>query len=77
MKAVEGANNALQPPPDKAGGGAMSARGQSRHFHHGPVTSGLPQEADIFGVRRHVSKVPTTDVQYRSQPSKAGEANWF
>ena len=39
----------------------MSELGQSRHFDGAPITSGLPREADIFRVRRYVSKVPTTD----------------
>jgi hypothetical protein len=40
----------------------MSQLGQSRRFHRAPITSGLPREADIFRVRRYVSKVPTTEV---------------
>jgi hypothetical protein len=32
--------------------------GQERRFGRAPITSGLPRQADIFGVRRHVSKVP-------------------
>jgi hypothetical protein len=31
--------------------------GQSRHFDRAPLTSGLPQLADILRVIRHVSKV--------------------
>jgi hypothetical protein len=38
------------------------ASGQSGHFNHAPIASNLPQEADIFGVRREVSKVPLTEV---------------
>src|SRR3981189_492379 len=34
---------------------AMSELGQSRHFDYAPTTSGLPREADIFSVHRHVS----------------------
>jgi hypothetical protein len=41
----------------------MSEMGQSRHFGRAPITSGLPQQADVFGVRRHVSKVPKTDLR--------------
>jgi hypothetical protein len=33
--------------------------GQTLHFDLGPFTSGLPQQADIFRVCRHVSNVPT------------------
>jgi hypothetical protein len=36
-----------------------SAEGHSRHFDRAPLTSGLPQLADILRVIRHVSKVPT------------------
>jgi hypothetical protein len=32
--------------------------GHSRHFDVAPITSGLPQQADIFSGRRHVSNVP-------------------
>src|ERR1035437_3885037 len=35
---------------------------QSRHSDHAPLTSGLPRLADIFSVRRHVSKVPNPDI---------------
>jgi hypothetical protein len=34
------------------------AQGQSRHFDRTPTSSGLRRLADIFHVRRHVSKVP-------------------
>ena len=40
----------------------MSASGHSRRFDRRPVTSGLPRLADILRARRHVSKVPTTEV---------------
>jgi hypothetical protein len=40
----------------------MSIPGQKRRFDRRPVTSGLPQQADIFRVRRHVSKVPQADL---------------
>jgi len=36
--------------------------GQSRRFDRRQITSGLPPEADIFGVGRHVSNVPTGDI---------------
>src|ERR1700731_2937237 len=36
---------------------------QSRHFDRTPMTSGLPQQADILGVGRHVSKVPEAVVR--------------
>jgi hypothetical protein len=36
----------------------MSGWGQSRRFDRRQITSGLPPEADIFGVGRYVSKVP-------------------
>jgi hypothetical protein len=42
----------------------MSGLGQKRRFGRAPITSGLPRQADVFIVRRHVSKVPTTDVRY-------------
>jgi hypothetical protein len=32
--------------------------GQKRCFGGAPITSGLPRQADLFGVRQHVSKVP-------------------
>ncbi len=35
----------------------------SRHFHRAPITSGLHRKADIFGVCRHVSKVPLSDIR--------------
>jgi hypothetical protein len=40
----------------------MSQLGQSRHFDRAPLTSGLPQQADIFRVERHVLNVPATEV---------------
>jgi hypothetical protein len=40
----------------------MSPMGHSRRFDRRPVTSGLPRLAEILRVRRHVSKVPTTEV---------------
>jgi hypothetical protein len=36
----------------------MSQMGQKQRFEPGPATSGLTRLADIFSVRRHVSKVP-------------------
>jgi hypothetical protein len=41
--------------------GETSAVGQSRRFDGTSTTSGLPQLADIFRGRRHVSKVPQAD----------------
>src|SRR3984957_9072045 len=35
--------------------------GQSRHDDRAPMTSGLPRQADIFSVQRHVSKVSTAE----------------
>jgi hypothetical protein len=40
----------------------MSVLGQTRRFGRLPMTSGLPPSTDIFGARRHVSKVPTSDI---------------
>jgi hypothetical protein len=40
----------------------MSGWGQSRRFDRRQITSGLPPEADIFGVRRYVSKVPNPEI---------------
>jgi len=40
----------------------MSEMGQKRRFERRPVTSGLPRSADIRRVRRHVSKVPKSDL---------------
>jgi hypothetical protein len=42
-------------------GKEMSVRGQSRHFARAPLTSGLPQLADILRVIWHVAKVPQPD----------------
>jgi hypothetical protein len=39
-----------------------SASGQSRRFDHVQLTSGLTPQADIVADRRHVSKVPGTEV---------------
>src|SRR3977135_4233127 len=36
----------------------MSETGQKRRFDRASIISGLPRKADIFSVRRHVSKVP-------------------
>jgi hypothetical protein len=38
-----------------------SEKGQSRRFDRPPITSGT-RLTDIFGVRRHVSNVPSIDV---------------
>jgi hypothetical protein len=40
----------------------MVAPGQKRRFGRASITSGLPRQADVFGVRRHVSKMPTSDI---------------
>src|SRR5712671_5019507 len=42
----------------------MSELGHSRRFDLASITSGLPQLADIFRVRRHVSKVPQADPRF-------------
>jgi hypothetical protein len=42
--------------------GPTAAKGHSRRIDSLPITSGLPQQADIFGVERHVSKVPKPEV---------------
>jgi hypothetical protein len=39
----------------------MSASGYSRRSDRVPMTSGLPRQADVFGVGQHVSNVPTGD----------------
>ena len=39
----------------------MSQMGQKRRFDRASIISGLPRKADIFSVRRHVSKVPQPD----------------
>jgi hypothetical protein len=39
----------------------MTASGQRHRFDQRLVTSGLPQQADIFSARRDVSKVPKGD----------------
>jgi hypothetical protein len=38
--------------------------GQSLRFDHAPVTSGLPQQADVHGVSRYVSNVPPGDIRH-------------
>jgi hypothetical protein len=40
----------------------MSPSDQSRRCDSRQITSGLPPEADIFGVGRHVSNAPTAEV---------------
>jgi hypothetical protein len=47
---------------DQRCGRRMSGSGPSRHFDRAPITSGLPRLADIFRDRRHVSRVPATEV---------------
>ena len=46
----------------------MSEMGPSRHFGRRPTIYGLPLEADIVRAGRHVSMVPTTEVQARRAP---------
>src|SRR5471030_595277 len=41
---------------------SMSETGQTRRFDHRPITSGFTRSTDILSVRRHVSKVPQTDL---------------
>jgi hypothetical protein len=41
----------------------MSGAGQSCRFDRRQITSGLPPEAAIFGVGRHVSNVPKPEVK--------------
>src|SRR5450755_4593448 len=40
----------------------LHSQGHSRHDDRAPMTSGLPRQADIFSVQRHVSKVPLADL---------------
>jgi hypothetical protein len=40
----------------------MSEMGQSHHFDHAPITSGLTRKADRFKAGGHFAKVPNTDV---------------
>jgi hypothetical protein len=42
----------------------MSELGQSRHFDRAPLNSGLPQQADIFRVERHVLNVPISESDF-------------
>jgi len=39
-----------------------------RRFGRAPITSGLPRQAAVFGVRRHVSKVPLSNIAHRRRP---------
>jgi hypothetical protein len=41
----------------------MSRVGQKRRFDRLPVTSGLPRQADMLSVRRHVAKVPAAEIK--------------
>ena len=52
----------------------MSLMGQSRRFDRVPTTSATPLQADIVTVRRHVSKVPRTEVSIPSAATVASEA---
>jgi hypothetical protein len=42
----------------------MLVWGQKRRFDRGAVISALPQSTDIVRPPRHVSKVPTTGLEY-------------
>jgi aspartate racemase len=46
----------------------MPGSGQKRRFDHAPATSGLPPSTDILRVRRHVQKVPATEVLKAGNP---------
>jgi hypothetical protein len=50
----------------------MTALGQTRHFDGAPLTSGLPQLADILWGSRHVSKVPIGDIDQGWRFSQRG-----
>jgi hypothetical protein len=54
----------------------MSDLGQSRRFDRRQITSGLPPEADIFGVGRYVSKVPNSDIRMLLL-SRVLPADWY
>jgi hypothetical protein len=41
----------------------MSPSGHSRRFDSQPLTSALPRKTDIIGPFRHVSNVPTSDIE--------------
>jgi hypothetical protein len=47
-----------------------SEMGRPDHFGRRLAPSGLPRATDILGVRRHVSKVPDSDVDDLSPPAK-------
>jgi hypothetical protein len=53
--------------------GEKSELGQSRPSDRAQITSGLPREADVFGVGRHFSRVPRTEVASYSVISSADE----
>src|ERR1700730_3104506 len=50
--------------------------GQSRHFDHAPVTSGLPRKTDILSVRQHVSKVPIADETTCRDEHRKARPDW-
>jgi hypothetical protein len=50
-------------------GAAMSQMGQKHRFDGRVVTSGLPQLADIFSTRRHVSNVPKGELMHTPLPA--------
>ena len=64
---------------------AMSQLGQKRRFERRPITSGVPPTPDILGARRHVSKVPDSDIAQlfdhlisnRERPWRQGKAERF
>ena len=47
---------------ESVSGQPMSAAGHSRRFDRVQLTSGPTPQADIIADRRHVSKVPQTDI---------------
>jgi hypothetical protein len=42
----------------------MSVLVQKRRSGRAPITSGLPRQADVFGVGRRVSNVPQADPRF-------------
>ena len=52
---------------------ATSVSGQLRRSDCVSMTSDLPRQADIFSVRRHVSKVPEADFR---QPQRDRNLAW-
>jgi hypothetical protein len=60
------ASNILRHDSDRSSKGATSGMGQTRHFEHAPIASGITREADILRAGRHVSKVPNADFPTKS-----------